>query len=134
VQWAPVQTLARSDGAHCTRACLSPDGLVSFPGLYEADGTTVAKKITQGTEQDTFSAHGKTLVGDSYHFMFQALYENGERVALYANGNAERVPLPSGGVFISTGRVLVTATPSNIFFVDSGNNANNIAAFCAALS
>ena len=102
--------------------------------FYENDGTTVAKTISEGTEQDTFHANGKTLVGDKYHFMFQDLYENGERVALYANGNAERVHLPSGDVFITTGRVLVTSTPASIFFVDSGNNANNLAAFCAALS
>jgi hypothetical protein len=102
--------------------------------FYEPDGATVAMTISEGTEQDTFSANGKTLVGDEYHFMFQDLYENGERVALYANGNAERVPLPSGAVFITTGRVLVGSTPANIFFVDSGNDANNIAAFCAALS
>ena len=102
--------------------------------FYEADGTTKAMTISQGTEQDTFSANGKTLVGDEYHFTFQDLYENGERVALYADGNAERVPLPGGAVFITTGRVLVTSTPANIFFVDHGNNANNLAAFCAALS
>lgn len=102
--------------------------------FYESDGTTVVMRITQGTEQDTFSANGKTLVGDPYHFTFQAFFENGERVALYEYGNVERVPLPGGAVLISTGRVLVESTPANIFFVDEGNNANNIAAFCAALS
>jgi hypothetical protein len=101
---------------------------------YESDGTTVAMRITQGTEQDTFSANGKTLVGDEYHFTLRALFENGQRVARYEYGNVDRVPLAGGAVFLSTGRVLVDSSPANVFFVDEGNNANNIAAFCAALS
>ena len=100
--------------------------------FYENDGTTVAMRITMGTEQDTFSANGKTLVGDEYHFTFQAFFEDGVRVALYSYGNAERIPLPGGGVFIITGHESVTGP--NVFSVDSGNDGNNVAAFCAALS
>jgi len=100
--------------------------------FYENDGSTVAMRITTGTEQDTFSANGKTLVGDEYHFTFQAFFERGVRVALYEYGNAERVPLPGGGVLIITGHEAVTGP--NVFSVDSGNNGNNLAAFCAALS
>jgi hypothetical protein len=100
--------------------------------FYESDGTTVAMRVTTGTEQDTFSANGKTLVGDEYHFTFQAFFENGVRVALYEYGNAERVLLADGGVFIITGHESVTGP--NVFSVDSGNDGNNVAAFCAALS
>jgi hypothetical protein len=100
--------------------------------FYESDGTTVAMRITTGVEQDTFSANGKTLVGDEYHFTFQSLFENGVRAAVYEYGNAERVPLPGGGVFIITGHESVTGP--NVFSVDSGNDGNNVAAFCAALS
>jgi hypothetical protein len=100
--------------------------------FYENDGTTVAMRISTGTEQDTFNANGKTLVGDEYHFTFRSVFEGGVRVALYEYGNAERVPLPGGGVFIITGHESVTGP--NVFSVDSGNDGNNVAAFCAALS
>jgi hypothetical protein len=101
--------------------------------FYESDGTTVAMRITEGTEQDTFSANGKTLVGDEYHFTFREVFENGTRVATYAYGNAERVPLGDGAsVYIVAGETLVRS--SAIFSVDHGNSGNNVAAFCAALS
>jgi hypothetical protein len=101
--------------------------------FYESDGTTVAMRITQGTEQDTFSANGKTLVGDEYHFTFRSLFENGTRVAVYEYGNTERVPLGDGSsVYIVAGETLVTG--SVVLSVDNGNSGNNVAAFCAALS
>jgi hypothetical protein len=100
--------------------------------FYESDGTTIAMRVTDGTEQDTFSANGKTLVGDEYHFNFRSVFDNGVRVAYYSNGPAERVHLPDGGVFIITGHDLITG--SAVWAVDSGNSGNNLAAFCAALS
>jgi hypothetical protein len=94
------------------------------------------KRISEGTEQDTFSANGTTLVGDRYHFTFVLEFdEGGARVAYHENGIAERVQLPGGGVFIVAGRVDVLAAGGGfIVAVDSGNSGNNLDAFCAALS
>jgi hypothetical protein len=103
-------------------------------GFFDDDGV-LTKRITDGTEQDTFSANGKTLVGDTYHFTFVSEFENGVRVDYHENGVAERVPLPDGGIFIVAGRVDVLASGGGfILSVDSGNSGNNLEAFCAALS
>ena len=100
--------------------------------FYDNQGA-VSRRINDGTEQDTFSANGKTLAGDTYHFMYMAVFENGVRVSRYASGIEERVNLPDGSVFIVTGRV---DTNAGGFFitVDTGNSGNNLDAFCAALS
>jgi hypothetical protein len=42
------------------------------------------RPITHGTEQDTFSANGKTLVGERYAFNFMAEFGNDVRVASYS--------------------------------------------------
>jgi len=100
--------------------------------FYENDGTTVSMRITQGVEQDSFSANGRSLVGDPYHFTFRSLFENGVRVALYEYGNVERVHLPDGGgVFVAAGETFVTS--QDVFSVDFGTNGDR-AAFCSALS
>jgi hypothetical protein len=123
---------------------LDAGSLCSFPidVTYAQEGTTrlftdaegvLTKRITQGTELDTFSANGKTLVGDAYHVTFIAEYENGVRVDWHEYGTLERVHLPDGGVFIIAGRVHLTAG-GFIISVDSGNSGNNLDAFCAALS
>jgi len=120
--------------------------LCSFPihVTFTQQGTTTAftdaegvltKRITNGTEQDTFSANGKTLAGDTYHFNFVSEFENGVRVAFHENGILEPVHLPGGGIFIVAGRVDLLAAGSGFFIaVDSGNSGNNLDAFCAALS
>jgi hypothetical protein len=101
--------------------------------FYGNDGL-VSQRIFEATEQDTFSANGKTLAGDTYHFMFRAEFENGVRVDRDANGVLERVNLPDGSIFIIAGRVDISAGGGFITTVDSGNSGNNIGAFCAALS
>jgi hypothetical protein len=102
--------------------------------FFDDDGALI-KQIVAGREQDTFSANGKTLVGDAYHFTFVSEFENGVRVDYHENGIAERVPLPNGGVFIVAGRVDLLASGSGfVITVDSGNSGNNLEAFCAALS
>jgi hypothetical protein len=103
-------------------------------GFFDGDGI-LTKRITVGTERDTFSANGTTLVGDTYHFTFVSEFENGVRVDYHENGVAERVPLPDGGIFIVAGRVDLLASGGGfILSVDSGNSGNNLEAFCAALS
>jgi hypothetical protein len=99
--------------------------------FFDQEGN-VTQRLTSGTEQDTLSANGKTLVGDPYHFNFNSQFENGVRVSYTGTGIAEMVHLPDGSLFIIAGRVDVTGAV--VFSVDSGNSGNNVAAFCAALS
>jgi hypothetical protein len=102
--------------------------------FYENDGALI-KRIAEATEQDTFSANGKTLVGDPYHFTTILEFENGVRVNYHLDGIAERVHIPGGGIFIVAGRVdLLSSGGGFITSVDSGNSGNNLEAFCAALS
>lgn len=102
--------------------------------FYDSNGALV-KRVTQGAEQDNFSANGKTLASDTYTFRFISDFENDVRVATYSDGVAVRVPLPSGGVFIVAGRVLLTKVP--VFYMDFGNDgtaAGRADAFCEALT
>jgi hypothetical protein len=102
--------------------------------FYDQNGLLVTD-TARGTEQDTFSANGKTLQGNPYEFNVVNHFVNGVFVNGTAAGVAELVPLPGGGVFIAAGRVnIYPDTPAPIFTVDSGNSGNNLAAFCAALS
>jgi hypothetical protein len=100
--------------------------------FYDSDGAVV-KRVGHEVEQDSFSANGKTLVGEPYPYEFIAEFENGVRVSRYFQGIAERVNLPDGGVFIIAGRVYFNH-PGTILTVDSGNSGNNADAFCEALS
>jgi hypothetical protein len=99
------------------------------------DGGAMSRRISHGTEQDTFSANGQTLVGDRYELTFISEFENGVLVAYHGDGILERVHLPDGGIFIVAGRVdVLSAGGGFIVSVDSGNSGNNLAAFCDALS
>lgn len=102
--------------------------------FYDDSGALV-KRVTQGSEQDNLSANGRTLASDTYTFRFISEFENGVRVASYSDGVAVRVPLPSGGVFILAGRVLLTRL--EVFYMDFGNDgtaAGRAEAFCEALT
>jgi hypothetical protein len=100
--------------------------------FYDQNGL-IARDTARGTEQDTFSANGKTLVGDPYQFNIVNEFVNGVFVSNWAAGISELVPLPGGGVFIVAGHVNISAG-APILTVDSGNSGNNLDAFCAALS
>ena len=87
-------------------------------------------------EQDSFSANGKSLAGDPYTVNLQAFFDsNGNITEEYGNGVIERVSLPDGSVFQSTGRVDFGAHgfPSFVVVSDWGS-ARNVDGFCAALS
>ena len=136
----------RTDFSFAGSFPLAAGTLCSFPidVAWAQEGTTttffnddgaVSKRITHGTEQDTFSANGQTLVGDRYEFTFISEFENDVRVNYHEDGIAERVHLPDGEVFIVAGRVdLLSSGGGFVISVDSGNSGNNLAAFCAALS
>ena len=146
VQTAAAAPPTRTDFASSSSFTLAAGTLCSFPvefsatqegtvtQFFDADGV-LSKRISTGTEQDTFSANGRTLVGDRYSFTFVSEYESGVRVTWYGTGVAERVKLPDGTTFIVAGRSDVLAGGGGIILsVDSGNSGNNLEAFCAALS
>jgi len=87
-------------------------------------------------EQDSFSANGKSLAGDPYTVNLQALFDSsGNLTEEFADGVIERVTLPDGSVFQSTGRVDFGAHSFPAFVVVSDwGSARNLDGFCAALS
>ncbi|HEV8105078.1 MAG TPA: hypothetical protein VGP69_15210 [Gaiellaceae bacterium] len=88
------------------------------------------------TEQDSFSANGKSLTGLPYSFSLHAVFDSsGNITQLYADGVVERVPLPDGSVFQSAGQVNFGAQGFPDFSVtpDAGS-ARNLDGFCAALA
>lgn len=99
--------------------------------FYDQNGL-ITRDTARGTEQDTFSANGKTLVGNPYAFNIVNEFVDGVFVSNWGAGIAESVTLPGGGLFIVAGRVNIAGAP--VLTVDSGNSGNNLAGFCAALS
>jgi hypothetical protein len=88
------------------------------------------------TEQDTFSANGKSITGEPYTFDLEVLFDSSGNVThVYASGVVERIVLPSGTFFLSAGRSDFTLHPG-VFFLLSPDvgNPGDVAAFCAALS
>jgi hypothetical protein len=101
--------------------------------FFDANGAMTRWQI-HATEQDTFSANGKTLAGLPYTYNVQVLYDrNGEVEHWYASGVASRVPLPDGHVFLSAGRVDFINHGDWVLSPDKGN-PGDVAAFCAALA
>jgi len=89
------------------------------------------------TEQDVFTANGKTLVGLPYTFNLHVLFdpESGEVTHVYATGVVSRVPLPGGDLFLTAGRADFVAHPGVAFLLQPDVGAQgNIAGFCAALA
>ena len=91
----------------------------------------------RATEQDVFSANGKTLVGLPFTIVAHELYDpqTGELTHLYGTGVGERVPLPGGDLFLTAGRVDFILHPDASFLLQPDVGAQgNIAGFCAALA
>jgi hypothetical protein len=82
-------------------------------------------------EQDTFSANGKTLVSQVYHFSLQGFFDENGDVTVVGHGVLVRVPLPGGGVFIGAGRV---DSFGNFSLSPDHGAFKNLEGFCAALS
>ena len=86
-------------------------------------------------EQDTFSANGHVLVGDSFvNVQHGQFVENGNLIHLYEVGVIERVPLPQGRAFLSAGRVDFVDHDFNFVFVPDQGRSGNLDAFCDALA
>ena len=102
----------------------------------DQNGTTTRVEV-HTVEQDVFTANGKTLVGLPYRTNTHVLIDpqTGEETHVYATGVVQRVPLPGGGLFLTAGRLDVTAHPGTEFFLQPDVGAQgNVAGFCAALA
>jgi len=89
--------------------------------------------ILHDIEQDTFTANGKTLVGEPYNFNWQVLFENGVPTAIHVSGRVQKLILPDGTLLISAGRIDWLAHPDEDFLItpDEGGLTGDIDAFCA---
>lgn len=121
-------------------------GACSFPITVDATMTETDRFFFAGgvltaananvTEQDSFSANGKSLTGLPYSFSLHAVFDSdGNITQLYADGVVERVPLPDGSVFQTAGQVNFGAQGFPDFSVTpNAGSARNLAGFCAALA
>jgi hypothetical protein len=107
---------------------------------FEIDYTDESGALTRAyvhiTEQDTFSANGKSITGEPFTFNLDVLFDStGAVTHLYASGVSERLVLPSGTLFLSGGRSDFAQHPGVIFLLSPDvGNPGDVAAFCAALS
>ena len=103
---------------------------------YFDRGDNLIQAQIHQTEQDVFTANGKTLTGIPYTFNLRVLFDSaGVITNVYGSGNVEKVPLPDGSVFHSAGHGYPLNHPGVVFFLspDKGN-PGNVAGFCAALA
>jgi hypothetical protein len=102
---------------------------------YDKNGMLI-RSLNHNTEQDMFTANGKTLTGIPFTFSIEIFYDaSGQMTHAYASGVTEKIPLPDGSLFIAAGRLDFLAHPGASFVLspDSGN-PGNVAGFCAALA
>jgi hypothetical protein len=88
------------------------------------------------TEQDTFSANGKTLTGTPYTFNIDVIGDgSGNPINLFNEGVLGKVRLPDGSLFIAAGRIDFGAQgfPTFSFTPDAGGIVN-LDGLCAALA
>jgi hypothetical protein len=123
-----------------TDVCAFPVNVDSTISGFEIDYRDQSGALTSifvhQVEQDTFTANGRTLVGDPFTSEFHVIFDSGGSVIhSYATGLFETIPLPDGNLFISAGRADFTQHPGVGFLLspDMGN-PGNIVGFCAALS
>lgn len=146
--FAPTAAADSPDISHKTISATSVlTGACSFPIAVNSGGNetdrfffdqsgTLTRANANASEQDTFTANGKSLTGDAYTVNLTAFFDSSGNITQeYADGIQERVPLPDGTVFQSAGRVNFAAQgfPSFTITPDAGSELN-LAGFCAALS
>ena len=87
------------------------------------------------TQQDTFSANGKTLVGEPYTFNVTIEFApNGDFTRIDLRGVIEKVRLPDGSLFIGAGRTNFLTADSDFVVVPDNGASKNLDRFCAALA
>ncbi len=84
--------------------------------------------------QDTFSANGKTLVGEPSTSRSTAIFDaDGNLVGGSIAGLIEKIRLPDGTFFIAAGRVLVPV-PGGLNLAPDHGISGDVSALCAALA
>lgn len=136
------QTFNDPAGDICSFAItVSYNATVNHTEFYDQSGRVVAVNY-HVTQQSTYSANGKTLVGEWFTYEQIQKYGYDSSGSWYATsavgtGQAEKVVLPDGSVFYSAGRIdyLSPAFVDHFWIniVNSGRSGN-LAGFCAALS
>lgn len=121
-----------------TTICPFPVDLTySFRGhevdFFDESGALVSAN-THVTEQDTFSANGKTLVGESFTFNIFWSFEGDDAVGIVSRGVAEKVRLPNGKLFLSAGVIDFLAQGVLFSVMTDPGRTGDIEGFCAALS
>jgi hypothetical protein len=121
------------------------EGICSFPvqldvvshrrrmTFFNKDGIQT-HQLVHGTEQDTLSANGVTLVGLPYTFDIRREYDvTGALLTQQLTGTQALFPLPDGTTFRASGQATVGPDAGFILAVDHGRS-DDPAALCAALS
>jgi hypothetical protein len=122
-----------------TNACSFPisvgSTMTETDRFFSDQSGTLTMANANSTEQDTFSANGKSLTGLPYTYSIHAYFDSsGNITAIYGDGVTERVPLPDGTVFHSAGRVNFSAEGSSFSVTPTVGSAVNLDGFCAALA
>ena len=79
---------------------------------YRDQSGALTRSFIHQVEQDTFTANGRTLVGDPFTTEFHILFDSGGSVIhTYGTGLYERIRLPDGSLFVSAGRADFTQHP-----------------------
>jgi len=100
--------------------------------ITSADGTQVQG---HAVEQDTFTAHGKTLTSDPYTFNYHARFDaDGNVVSEYFTGQVIVVRLPDGQTFRAAGRTNWANVEQDFNTVPDTGSSKGREAFCEALA
>jgi hypothetical protein len=133
-------------GVHVLGTGVAVDGC-AFPVTVDATGSgteidffdsggALTRTQLHVTEQGTYSANGKSLVGAPITYNISILFDNsGNITKAVISGVIAKAPLPDGGLFISAGHVDLAARgfPTFILTPDVGATVN-LDRFCAALA
>ena len=88
------------------------------------------------TEQDTFSANGKSVTGMLYTFNMELGFDSGGNLTQQVStGVAGKARLPDGGLFIAAGQIDFAAQGFPVFsFSPDSGTVQNLDGLCAALA
>src|SRR5262245_6233202 len=114
---------------------------IDYTRFYESSGRPIGEN-DHVQAQNTYSANGKTLVGEpfTYEQIYKVAYDSGGnryQTSVVGTGRAEIVPLPDGSIFRSAGRIdylSPTFIDHGWILVVNSGLSGNVAAFCAALA
>jgi hypothetical protein len=113
---------------------VSGSGTYAGRDYFDQNGIVVRAE-ERDTEQDTFSANGKTLVGEPYSFNLTFGFDSVGNVTSWTQtGFSTRVRLPDGHLFTMVGRFDDLRPTHGFAFEPDHGHTGDIDAFCAALA